>query len=557
MGKFIGLIKNEFTKQYKKISIVVLTALLLIFAMGMPFLFKYMENRDFNTSYYLENYKHQISNYTMEMESLKNKTDDISKLTAKTIQLNIDYTNFLLDNKIGYGEWRKEVVDLTLQKQATILAIESLLDNYSEDNILKVIYLVDPQILSEFSKLTDEELKSKKTELEKEYKTFHENLKNNDYKKYVKENLASYLSTLKELKESLKIFETELKKDSTSKVLIESVESTKIQISMQEEFIKILQYRYDNDVSSESSDWRNSTLENIAMCIPVKYEKPISEDEFKSNYSYDIQQGLTYEKHLEKHKLRVQENIEQIEINWYSLNKNMPQLGFAKDAKNAVNSTYLIYVSILVFLCVMIGGNIVSSEFSKGTIRLLISRPVSRWKLLLSKLILVTLIGYILLFISIALTTLSSGIAYGFNGLSTPILSYANNAVIEQSFFSYIMPSLLFASISLIFAISLAFTISTLIKNTALAVGLTIFLYLSGLTASMFMAQLKMTWVAYTPLPYINLSNVLPESYVLSNFREAFGVELLPNLGAIELVVLSIVLIIVSFLVFNKQDVKN
>lgn len=557
MSKFKNLMRNEFTKQYKKISIVVLTALLLLFAVCMPFLFKYMENREFSSNYHLDNYRHQISFYESEISSLKSKTDNLSKLNLKFNELNVKYNNFLIDNDISYGNWRSEVAEAAFTKENMAFAINALIEKHSVNDITKFVYLAQPEELMELSQLSNEELKAKKSEFEKDSNRLYENVKNNDYKSYLKTSADSYNKTLGDLKTSLKSAEDELKKDPKNSSLARNVETTKNQVSMQEELIKIIKFRQDHDVSPDRNDWRDATLSNIVYCLSTKYELPALEEEFKNNYAYEIQNGLTYEKYLENHKNRVQKNKEQIELNWYSLNNNMPQLGFAKDAKNTINSIYIIYVSAVVFLCVMIAGNIVSSEYSKGTIRLLILRPVCRWKLLLSKLLLVLLSGYVLLFSCVALTTLSSGIAYGFNSLSTPILSYANNAIVEQSFFSYFMPTLLFASISLIFAISLSFAISTIVKNTALAVGGTMFLYLAGLTISIFMAQFKVTWIAYTPLPYINLSSVLPGSHTVSSFAQSYGIDLLPNVGAIELVVLSIIFILTSFIVFNKQDVKN
>ena len=50
--------------------------------------------------------------------------------------------------------------------------------------------------------------------------------------------------------------------------------------------------------------------------------------------------------------------------------------------------------SIVVLLTVIVAAGIVASEFSQGTIKMLLSRPVKRWKILTSKYLTVILIRH-------------------------------------------------------------------------------------------------------------------------------------------------------------------
>ena len=212
------------------------------------------------------------------------------------------------------------------------------------------------------------------------------------------------------------------------------------------------------------------------------------------------------------------------------------------------------YVSIAIILCIIIGGGIVSSEYSTGTVRLLIIRPVSRWKILLSKLISVFIIGYGVLLTTVVLNIISSGIINGFGGLATKVIAFSGDKIVEQNFIISIIPKLLFSSISLIFIIALVFAISTIIKNTALAVGLTTVAYLGSSIATMIMAGLGMKWVGKTILPYMNLSTFITDP----NYAERFNdIVLNPTMGAIQLLVFVTILIIASLLVFEKRDVMN
>src|SRR6478609_844788 len=53
----------------------------------------------------------------------------------------------------------------------------------------------------------------------------------------------------------------------------------------------------------------------------------------------------------------------------------------------------------VLLLTVIVAAGIVASEFSQGTIKMLLTRPVKRWKILLSKFLTVNLFGMVLMLI--------------------------------------------------------------------------------------------------------------------------------------------------------------
>ena len=55
--------------------------------------------------------------------------------------------------------------------------------------------------------------------------------------------------------------------------------------------------------------------------------------------------------------------------------------------------------SIVVLLTVIVAAGIVAAEFSQGTIKMLLSRPVKRWKILTSKYVTVMLFGALLMLV--------------------------------------------------------------------------------------------------------------------------------------------------------------
>ena len=83
-----------------------------------------------------------------------------------------------------------------------------------------------------------------------------------------------------------------------------------------------------------------------------------------------------------------------------------------------VGSVLLIPLLIAVF-----GADLVSSEFAEGTITLLLTRPVARWKVLLSKVVAMVLFTTLTLLAAFFLAWGISGAAFGWSGWEAPILT--------------------------------------------------------------------------------------------------------------------------------------
>ena len=78
---------------------------------------------------------------------------------------------------------------------------------------------------------------------------------------------------------------------------------------------------------------------------------------------------------------------------------------------------------LLPLLALVFGSDIVSSEFSQGTIKLLLTRPVSRAAVLASKLVALTLAITLMVLTGGVVAYLFGGAAFGFRGWGAPILT--------------------------------------------------------------------------------------------------------------------------------------
>lgn len=556
MSKIFGLIRNELIKQYKKVSVKIILILVLIASLAAPFVLKALKSDD-TLKWDIDNYENNISYLNMDLQAIDSsaKNADINK---KVIQAEIDSYNLRIDNGIGWNDWRSDIIIDNLYKETLLIILEGIKSGLTFEELMNNIYQVDAMEVENYYKKSKEEIQKEIDRLTLEVASEKKRIVENDYLGYLQGVIKETEKELEEEKKLLVALESELAKSVGNKALEQNIDNQKNRIASKEELLKAYRYKYDNNVVYDSKDWRHRTVEDIKISIDGKYEDLLSEEEFKQNYTYEINaNGYTYEKYKADREERMNEATKSIALDWYSLENNIPRVQFIDDARNSLNSTYLVYISIAILLCIIIGGGIVSSEYSTGTIRLLMIRPVLRWKILLSKLIAVFIIGYGAIFLLFALNIVSSGMAHGFEGLSVPILYIKDGVIVQGSFILSLIPKLMFASISLVFIISAVFFLSTVLRNTAVAVGITMAGYFASMPATQIAANQGFTWIDKTFLPYVNLSTyVSGNSWVIDMLKQC-GLKLDPVFGAIYLLAISFILITIAFIVFNKRDVTN
>lgn len=210
---------------------------------------------------------------------------------------------------------------------------------------------------------------------------------------------------------------------------------------------------------------------------------------------------------------------------------------------------------LIPMLVVVVASDMVSSEMSGGTIKVLLTRGVSRFKLLASKLAaLVLLIG--LRFVAIAISSyVVSGIFYGYEGWRLPVLmgfqtsstGYVNVGHV------YTIPQwqYLFMDFGLGFFVSvciacLSFMVSTLVRSTASSMGIMMAALISGTLLSV----MATSWTTAKYLPIVNLQ--------LSNYLNGSPPPIAGMTFPFSLTILtvwSLVALAISFTVFIRKDV--
>lgn len=238
------------------------------------------------------------------------------------------------------------------------------------------------------------------------------------------------------------------------------------------------QYKIDNDVAPES--WKNAIVDDIAI-------KKQSLLDYK-----DIDK--TDEKYEEKDKLQ-----NELAIAEYRLEHNLESYTYEGiESLNNLGSSFgmwdifggsVMTISIISVLIIVIAGSLLSSEFSAGTVKFLLINPVKRWKIFAAKYVSALSITIISLFILYIFNLIFAGIFFGFKSIGAPFLSAVDGAVKVGSSFGYVAVKYLLGSVGMVCMATFAFAISSLVRNSALSIGLGVFLFLVGNSAVQILNQ--------------------------------------------------------------------
>ena len=153
----------------------------------------------------------------------------------------------------------------------------------------------------------------------------------------------------------------------------------------------------------------------------------------------------------------------EIAINEYQIENNLaPQTeknvwSFVRDGKNLISF-------IGIFLIIVAAG-MVSQEFSWGTIKLLLVRPISRSKILLSKYLTVLLFGITLLATLFTVSTIAGWALFGLPETVVPHLAFSNGEVVERSLIIQLAVEYLLNSIDVLMVATMAFMISAVFRK--------------------------------------------------------------------------------------------
>jgi len=209
---------------------------------------------------------------------------------------------------------------------------------------------------------------------------------------------------------------------------------------------------------------------------------------------------------------------------------------------------------LLPLLIVILAGDIVSGESANGTIKLLLTRCVPRWKILLSKFLSLVIFEVIVLFFAFIISAAVSGIFFGFGGWSAPVATgfkviggkLDSSGVMNVPQWQYILMAYGLAYFVSIVVGSISFMISVLIKSTSASIGIMMSSLAGGSFLSYFLSDWKITH-------YLFMVNLRLTDYLTGSLQPVEGMDM--AFSSTVLAVWAAIALAVSFIYFMKQDI--
>ena len=357
--------------------------------------------------------------------------------------------------------------------------------------------------------------------LNKAQKEYDEMIKalDNDWKYFANKDLEEKNESIDELN---KMLETDNEN--------EDIKNQLQNLNFQKEVITL---RLDKDIPYGSETYKSQAMQNYEMYMTnyngYAQEKNITEDE-KSEMNNYLQKANLYKYDIENDK----EYQNPATAN-YTL-------------KNSIGT----YIVIIVLVIVIVAGVMISEEFNKGTIKLLLVRPYSRTKILMSKLIAVFITMIITTLFIILLQLIIGGFVYGFSTYFMNVVQFdlTSSSIVTMNIFAYLGLIFVCKLPILILIGTLAFALSTLSLNSPLSIALPIFGYMGSEMINLVAVSYGWNWIKYFVTPNWDLSQYLfGGTPLFSNMSVEFSVTICA--------IYFVIMLVCSIITFKKRNIKN
>ena len=258
------------------------------------------------------------------------------------------------------------------------------------------------------------------------------------------------------------------------------------------------------------------------------------------------QENRQYREILKQPKLGEEDRAfyqEQMALNHYHLDHDIRSTdGTMWDG---VNGSASLMIVITIFVIIIVGDS-VAGEFSSGTIKLLLIRPASRVKILVSKYISFLLFGLLLLITLFVISIVVNGILYGFGYMDLPLVSMtADGQIVERNMVINLWKTYMLNGISTIMYVTMAFMISSAFRSSAMAIGFSIGALFAG--NIVLEALQRFDWSKYLLFANTDLTQYLDGHPFQEGMTLSFSITVL--------VVYFLVFNLISWLLFTRRDV--
>jgi ABC-2 type transport system permease protein len=480
--------KNELIKIFKKKSIYITLFVILAFVILTNCIYKFF--------YYTGNYEEYSDTYIQYNKEEIAKLDP-NKPSDTKMYIDLKTTLDIYDMKQKYeaNSWQRSVLSEQVGSQISERNTYLYGENKDSQKVAKI----------------EEEINQTLTKLDQ-----------GDWRYFAKNDLEEAKIKLKNLEEQ--------KAKTEDKQELQSLEIGIQNAKVDEE---VAQIRMDKDISY-GNDFRNKALNTYQ-----------SEAKNVINRESNTQE-LDYAGKQDKN-----ESIEKREISRYIIENNV-DINKSNDVRGILKNLFNEYGLFIIVMIVMIAGTIVSEEFNKGTIKLLLVKPYDRRKILLAKFITVLIMILFSIAVVVIMELIVGGIIFGWNSLSVPILQYNfdTQSLENIPIFTYLGIEILTQLPKLILLATLAFSCSTLFTNSAVAIAIPLLGYMSADMINMLVIQYKVEFMKF----FVSLNWDFKE-YLFGKLPTMEGLTL--GFSIIICSLYFVAMLIPTFIAFKKKNIKN
>ncbi|MBY6270506.1 ABC transporter permease [Parageobacillus thermoglucosidasius] len=269
----------------------------------------------------------------------------------------------------------------------------------------------------------------------------------------------------------------------------------------------------------EPANWKAEVASEIK-----RMEAELSEEKLPKMYKNYLQQQLAINEY------RLEHNIKPVASNTF--------WGYLVDSADII--------ALITLFTIIVAAGSVASEFSWGTIKLLLIRPASRTKILLSKYIAALLFALFMLLLLFIFSAVIGAAAFGIENISEPYLAYQNGTVVERSMLFHVMQVYALNCADLVMMATFAFMISAVFRNHSLAIGLATFALFVGPQVTALLAM-KFDWAKYLLFANTDLTQYIDGTPLVEGMTMPFSIMML--------LVYFVIFNGITWLIFRKRDI--
>ena len=484
-----SLVKNELIKIFKKKTIYITMVVIFLLLIFMNCMFKYA-NSGSEYDYYLYN-ENYINSLRGELETLNpEKSSDVTVYIDLLSEIQL--SEMMEQHKDA--EWKLAIIN---ERIAPYITERNTYQYGAEKNEAQV------------------------QEINQEIDALLAKIDENDWKYFAREDLAKAEQQIEELNAQ--------KEQTEDKAVLENIETELNNAQMEKEIAEI---RLNKDIPY-GTNYLNRAISTLQTANTNLAN-------FKNIEELTYEQKLEYNSYLE----------DQAESRY--ILETGRDIHNTNTLKGILENFYSQFGIFLIVVVVMIAGTIVSEEFNKGTIKLLLVKPYTRNKILMAKAITTLMMIIFIIVVTLVMQILIGGIIFGFDSLSEPVVAYNfnTNTMEEMNIFANLGVQTLTQLPMIILLATLAFAISTLFTNSTLAITISLLGFMSASIINQLAIGYDLQFMKYFVTMNWDLS-------IYANGALPYMEGMNMTMSIIICVIYFLIMMIPTFIVFKKRNIKN